>query len=304
MPKFISWATLEGAARNIALAACCLVMLGRIQPLDAAELETIKPGTLVVAFNGDMPGTSWENDKLIGVDGEIVQWIADELHLKIEPAVMEFSAEIGSVQTKRADIMLGMVSWRPQRAEVLNMSDPLYYAQALFVQKKGQNWSHIKDLEGKSVASIQGFGQAKELREMKGVDLHLYDTSDAAIRDLLAGRVHVLFADPPLIAYALKRNTDWDIHAVPSSPEYDAKYPTLSGTKYEVVIGMSKDAPNLTEAFNRKIREAWATCRIHKAAEKYGLDGAAWFDPGDRDPRAGVDRSKDWQPPILNSACK
>src|SRR5260221_2818557 len=52
MPKFISWATLEGAARNIALAACCLVMLGRGPTPDAAELETIKPGTLVVAFNG------------------------------------------------------------------------------------------------------------------------------------------------------------------------------------------------------------------------------------------------------------
>src|SRR5260221_1580148 len=66
MPKFISWATLEGAARNIALAACCLVMLGRGQPLDPAERATIKAGTPVGAVNWEKPGPSWENDKLIG----------------------------------------------------------------------------------------------------------------------------------------------------------------------------------------------------------------------------------------------
>jgi len=273
-------------------------------PLQAAGLETIKPGTLVVAFNGDMPGTSWENGKLIGVDGELLQWIADELKLKIEPATMEFSAEIGSIQTRRADVMIGMVSWRPQRAEVLLLTDPIYYAQALYVQKKGQNWSHIKDLDGKVVASIQGFGQAQELKTLQNIELKLYDTSDAALRDLLAGRAQVLFADPPLIAYALQKNPSWDIHAVPATPEFDEKRPVVSGMKYQIVLGLSKDAPELTKAVNQKIAEAWATCRTPKIAAKYGLGDKSWFVPGDKDPRAGVDRSKDWRQPALGDGCK
>jgi len=272
--------------------------------LYAAALETIKPGTLVVAFNGDMPGTSWENGKLVGVDGELVQWIADELKLKVEPATMEFSAEIGSIQTRRADVMVGMVSWRPQRAEVLLLTDPIYYAQALYVQKKGQNWSHIKDLDGKVVASIQGFGQAQELKTLPNIELKLYDTSDAALRDLLAGRAQVLFADPPLIAYALQKNPSWDIHAVPASAEFDEKRPVVSGMKYQIVLGLSKDAPELTKAVNQKIAEAWATCRTQKIAAKYGLGDKSWFVPGDKDPRAGVDRPKDWRQPALGAGCE
>jgi ABC-type amino acid transport substrate-binding protein len=270
----------------------------------ANTLETIKPGTLIAAFNGDMPGSGWENGKLIGIDGELVQWIADELKLKIEPAIMEFSAEIGSIQTRRADVMLGMVSWRPQRAEVLLLTDPIYYARALYVQKKGQNWSRISDLEGKIVASIQGFGQAQELKNLKNIELKLYDTSDAAVRDLLAGRAQVLFADPPLIAYTIKKNPTWDIDAVPAAAEFNEKLPVVSGMQYQIVLGLSKDAPELVKAFNQKIAEAWATCRIQKIAEKYGLGDASWFAPGQTTPRAGVDRPKDWQQQKLGAACK
>jgi len=223
---------------------------------------------------------------------------------KIEPATMEFSAEIGSIQTRRADVMLGMVSWRPQRAEVLLLTDPIYYAQALYVQKKGQNWSRVKDLDGKVVASIQGFGQAQELKGLKNIELKLYDTSDAALRDLLAGRAQVLFADPPLIAYALQKNPGWDIHAVPASPDFDEKLPVVSGMKYQIVLGLSKEAPELTKAVNQKIAEAWATCRTQKIAAKYGLGDKSWFAPGDKDPRAGVDRSKDWRQPALGEGCK
>jgi len=287
----------------MAVAAILQLSLASVS-LQAAGLETIKPGTLVVAFNGDMPGTSWENGKLIGVDGELLQWIADELKLKIEPATMEFSAEIGSIQTRRADVMLGMVSWRPQRAEVLLLTDPIYYAQALYVQKKGQNWSRVKDLDGKVVASIQGFGQAQELKGLKNIELKLYDTSDAALRDLLAGRAQVLFADPPLIAYALQKNPGWDIHAVPASPDFDEKLPVVSGMKYQIVLGLSKEAPELTKAVNQKIAEAWATCRTQKIAAKYGLGDKSWFVPGNKDPRAGVDRPKDWRLPALGEGCK
>jgi ABC-type amino acid transport substrate-binding protein len=270
----------------------------------AAPLETIKPNTLIVAFNGDMPGTSWEAGKLVGIDGEILQWVADELHLKIEPALMEFSAEIGSVQTRRADIFVGMVSWRSQRAEILTLTDPIYYAQAMFVQKKDHNWNTIKDLEGKIVASIQGFGQAREVKEVKGTDLKLYDTTDAAIRDLLAGRVQVLFADPPLVTYALKQNPGWPLHAVPAKREPDPRYPLLSGGKYEIVMGLSKEAPALAAAINQKIDQAWTDCMINKIAAKYGLSDATWFEPAEQDTRVGVDRPTGWQPPRAAAVCK
>jgi len=268
----------------------------------AAELELIEPGVLNVAFNGDMPGTGWQDGHLIGLDGELMQWIANQLGLKVKPNLMEWAGEIQSVKTRRVDIMHGMMGWNDQRIKVINISDPIYYGGANITQKKSTNWSSIKELEGRTIATIQGFGWIDQLKAIKGAKLRLYDTSDAAIRDLLAGRIEALFADPPLIQYAISKNPDWDIHAVPIKQAFDKKYSLLTG-KYNVVFGLSKEVPNLLAAVNQKIAEIWATCLNQKIAKKYGLGDPSWFDPGSLNLRAGVDRPKDWKQPTLPASC-
>ena len=45
----------------------------------ATAFELAEEGTLTVAFTGDMPGSGWQDGKLIGYDGEIMQKIADKL---------------------------------------------------------------------------------------------------------------------------------------------------------------------------------------------------------------------------------
>jgi polar amino acid transport system substrate-binding protein len=272
----------------------------------AAELELIKPGTLIVAFNGDMPGTGWQDGRLIGLDGELMHWMADKMGLKVEPALMEWSAEIASVKARRVDIMHGMMGWNDSRIKVINISDPIYYGGANITQKKGQNWNSIKDLEGKRVATITGFGWIDEIKSIPGLKLSLYDTSDAAIRDLLAGRIQALFADPPLVQYAISKNPQWNLHALPIKEKDDPKWPLLS-SKYNVVFGLSQEAPELLKAVNEKIAEMWATCQNRKVAEKYGLGDESWFTPG-KNLRVGegpdFDRPIGWQQPVSPAACK
>ena len=285
-------------------AAAIAALIGGSQagPLKAAEFELVEGGKMIVAFNGDMPGTGSQDGRLIGLDGELMQWVVEALGLKVEPALMEWAAEIASVKARRVDIMHGMMGWNDQRIKVINISDPIYYGGANITQKKSSNYRTVKDLEGKTIATIQGFGWIDQLKQIEGSELKLYDTSDAAIRDLLAGRIEALFADPPLIQYAISKNPDWDIHAVPVQQDFDEKYSLLTG-KYNVVFGLSKEAPNLLRAVNDKIAEIWATCRNLEVAKKYGLGDKSWFDPGSLNLRAGIDRPKDWKQPTLPANC-
>jgi polar amino acid transport system substrate-binding protein len=199
--------------------------------------------------------------------------------------------------------MHGMMGWNDQRIKVINISDPIYYGGANITQKKSTNWKTIKDLEGRKIATIQGFGWIDQLKAIKGADLKLYDTSDAAIRDLLAGRIEALFADPPLIQYAISKNPDWDIHAVAIAQSFDEKYSLLTG-KYNVVFGLSQESPNLLKAVNEQIAAIWANCKNVEVAKKYGLGAPSWFEPGSLNLRAGVDRPKDWKQPTLPPNCK
>ncbi len=283
-------------------ASMLLAVAGFSNAATAAELELIEANTLVVAFNGDMPGTGWQDRRLIGIDGELMHMIADSLGLKVKPALMEWAGEIASVKANRVDIMHGMMGWNDQRIKVINISDPIYYGGANITQKKSTNWQTIKELEGKTLATIQGFGWIDQLKQIKGAELKLYDTSDAAIRDLLAGRIEALFADPPLVQFAISRNPDWDIHSLPIVQDFDAKYALLTG-KYNVVFGLNMDAPELLAAVNAEIAKIWATCANLEVAKKYGLGNKSWFDPGPLNLRAGVDRPANWKQPRLPDSC-
>jgi ABC-type amino acid transport substrate-binding protein len=267
--------------------------------IECENPELIKPGTLVVAYNGDMPGTGTKDGKLIGIDGEIMNWVAEQLGLTVEPSLMEWAAEIESVKARRVDIMHGMMGWTKPRTEVITITDPIYYAGALMTQKKGRGINTLDQIKDVNLATIQGFGWIPELKAVNP-NLQLYDTSDAAIRDVVAGRIDVLFADPPLIQWVQTQNPDWDLESLPVDAAYDPEKPSITG-KYQVVFGMSKEAPNLEKCINQAIADLWEQCVNLTTASTYGFSDKFWFTPPNENPRIGVDRDQSWKYPELGS---
>lgn len=130
--------SLKGALLGAVAAVAALAASGAAQAAGSCEgAELIKPGKLVVAYAGEMPGTGSKDGKLIGIDGEIMNFVADKLGLEVEPQLMEWAAEIESVKARRVDIMHGMMGWTKARTEVIDITDPIYYAGALISQKAG-----------------------------------------------------------------------------------------------------------------------------------------------------------------------
>ena len=261
--------------------------------------ELITPGKLTIAYNGDMPGTGTQDGKLVGIDGEIMSRVAEKLGLTVEPKLMEWAAEIESVKARRVDVMHGMMGWNEPRSKVIRISDPIYYAGPLLTQKKGRGITKLEQLKALRVATVQGFGWVTELQTINP-DLKLYDTSDAMIRDLAAGRVDVVLADPPLIQYIATKQPDLNIESIPVTDPYDPKLPTITG-KYQVVVGLFKDAPHLEACVNEAIADMWKSCQNLKIAASYGFSDKYWFSPPNANPRAGIDRAKDWAYPQLGS---
>jgi len=261
----------------------------------AQSLETVEKGSFTIAFTGDMPGTGYQDGVMVGYDGEILQRVADTLKLKVKPALMEWSGTIASVQSKRVDVMAGTMGWTEQRSKIMTLSDPIHYFKNGITQTEKNNWSKLKDLEGKKVGTITGFSFIPELRKISGLQLALYDTSDAAVRDLLAGRIDAVIGDPPVMQYAISRNPQWHIKFnafTDASPDF----PLLTGLG-QVVFGFNKESPELVKAVNAEIAKLWQTCELRKIGKTYGLVQDVWFVPVGQNPRAGVDRPADWKLP-------
>jgi polar amino acid transport system substrate-binding protein len=242
--------------------------------------------------------TGIKDGKLIGTDGELMVLIADRLGLEVVPHMMEWSAEIQSTKQGKVDIMHGAMGWIEARSQIMLLTDPIYYFGTLLAQKKDTNWSTFEDMKGRSVATVSGFTLVPELKEVEGIgEVKLYDTTDGALRDLIAGRVDMAILDPPLMQLAIQENPDWNLHQVPLQPEPD-KYPIMSQV-YNVIFGINPEEKELHDAFNQEIAKIWADCTNVQVMGKYGLGDKSWFTPPPQGEnlRNGVDRPKDWVAP-------
>jgi polar amino acid transport system substrate-binding protein len=212
--------------------------------------------------------------------------------------MMEWSAEIQSTKQGKVDIMHGAMGWIAARSEIMLLTDPIYYFGTLLAQKEDTNWSTFEDMKGRSVATVSGFTLVPELKSVEGIgEVKLYDTTDGALRDLIAGRVDMAILDPPLMQLAIQQNPDWKLHQVPLQPEAD-KYPIMSQV-YNVIFGIDPEEKELHDAFNEQIAKIWADCTNVKVMAKYGLGDRSWFTPPPQGEnlRNGVDRPKDWVAP-------
>ncbi|MFY7835870.1 MAG: ABC transporter substrate-binding protein [Novosphingobium sp.] len=264
----------------------------------AQDVTTIQKGKLTVAFTGDMPGSGWRDGKMIGYDGEIMQLIADKLGLPITPALMEWSGTIASVQAGRVDAMLGTMGWTEQRTKIMTLTEPVHYFKNGIMQSKKTNWDKLADLKNKKVGTITGFSFIPELRKIEGLQLGLYDTSDAAVRDLVAGRIEAVIGDPPVIGYAISQNPDWNMQFL-AFTDQNKDFPLLTGLG-QVVFGLNKDNAKLADAMNAVIKEMWATCKMKEIGARYGLVADVWYKPVGENFRAGKDRPADYKLPSCN----
>ena len=265
----------------------------------AGSPQTGTPGVLKVAFNGDMPMTGQDaNGNLIGTDGSLMVLIAENLGLKVEPHLMEWSAEIQSTKQGKTDIMHGAMGWIESRTKIMLLTDPIYYFGTAATMKKGNNWTTFADMKGRCVSTVSGFTLVPELKTVEGSgEVTLYDTSDGSLRDLIAGRCDMALLDPPLIQLAINENPDWNLQQLAIEPEPD-KYPIMS-QKYNVIFGINKELKELHDAVNEQIAKIWADCLNVKSMAKFGLSDKSWFDPpaSEVNIRIAVDRPNDWNAP-------
>ncbi|WP_421696268.1 substrate-binding periplasmic protein [Aestuariivirga sp.] len=268
----------------------------------AAGVETLVPGKLTVGMLGDMPMTSVKDGQLIGTDGDLAVQIAKSLGLEVATKSMEWNALIQATKQGQVDVLIGSVGWTEDRAKVMLLSDPIYYFGTLLIQKTDTNWNSFADMKGRTVGTVSGFTLVPELKTVEGIgEVKLYDTQDAVMRDIVAGRLDIGILDPALVEYAIKQHPDWGIHQVAVEPMPD-KYPIMS-KKYYSIFATPMERKGLADAINAEIGKIWANCDNVKSMAAYGLASKAWFDPPADNYRAGIDRPKDWKAPTAADSC-
>jgi polar amino acid transport system substrate-binding protein len=276
------------------LAAAPLLGLSRPAWAQKTDFKTVNPGVITVAMNGDMPMTSVRDGKLIGTDGEMINAIATKIGMRTEPLLMEWSATIEAIRSGRADVMLGNMGWTATRAQVLLITDPVYYPGKFALMKQDKPFTDgisITAMKGYSLGTVTGFTVVPEMKKVPGVtEVKLYDTTDACVRDVVAGRLDFAFLDAPAVAYLILQNATWGLKQVPIT--FDPAFPVMT-TKQRTVFGMNGQNTELFDAVNDGIHWLWKTKQNAALMAKYGVTSPTYFEPPEANPRIGVDRTAD-----------
>lgn len=292
------------ALLSLGLAACSSSD-GDAKSSNSPDLGTISPGVIKVAIQPYAPYTSMEGTSIVGLDADILTTAADKLGLKVEPVVTDFAGMLASVQSRRVDVTIGGVAWSADRQKQGLFTDPPYYSPPAMAVRSGKTYSTVKDLEGVSMGTVEGYVWVKSISEVPGAKSHVYPDAPSVFNDLASGRIDVAFLDPLIIIAAQKANPALKISTqyltpptaaeVTAHPAYSYFQPYMTG------FYLPPQETKLQQALDAQIAAMYADGQLSSLVTKYGGDASQFLKPSTEmaKQRQAVDRAATWKPPSI-----
>ncbi len=130
-----------------------LVACGTKNTGDSDKKEKLIVGTEA----GFAPYEYMEGDKVVGIDMDIAQAIADSLDMELEIKNMDFDGALLEVQQGKVDFVAAGVSIDEERAKVMDFSDEYVESiEVVVVNKNNPTVSSVDDLNDKVIGVQQG----------------------------------------------------------------------------------------------------------------------------------------------------
>ena len=196
-------------AMTMVLALCACSNGGSGSGSDA-KFKTIEDGKLLMVTNAAFPPYEMTDDagKIIGIDPEIAQAIADKLGLELVIDNIDFDAALISVQENRSDVMLAGLSYREDRDLVMDFTDSYATGYQVIIVKKGDTTIagtnedlQLIDADGNVLEDVQIGVQRGTTGEIYCQDAHgadhvtSLDNGSLAVQALLNGQVDCVVID-------------------------------------------------------------------------------------------------------------
>lgn len=110
------------------------------QPYESPEGMEYPNGKLIMATNAEFePYEYRENGKIVGIDAEMAQAIADKLGMELEIQDMQFDSIITAVQSGKADIGVAGMTITEDRLKNISFSDPYTTATQVIIVRNGKS---------------------------------------------------------------------------------------------------------------------------------------------------------------------
>ncbi len=224
----------------------------------SAAAESKDDNTLVMATNAAFPPYEYyEGDKIVGIDADIAQAIADKLGMELKIDDMDFNSIITAVQTGKADIALAGMTVTEDRLKNVNFTDSYATGVQVIIVKEDSAIATPDDLEGKKIGVQEGTTGHIYCSDDYGEDnVIAYTTGANAIEALKTGKVDCVVIDNEPAKEFVAANTGLKI--------LDTEYVTED---YAIAVG--KDNDELLDKVDKALNELKEDGTVQQIVNKY-----------------------------------
>ena len=246
-------AIILSAALVVALAAC-----GSSKDSDSNK-SSCKAGTLTMGTNASFPPYEYvdDNGKIVGIDAEIAQAIADKLGMKLEIKDMEFESLVPAVKAKSIDLALAGMTVNEERKQSVNFSDSYSTGVQVVIVKENSEIKTVDDLKGKKIGVQAGTTSDTYCSEDFGEEnVKQFSNGSLAVAALANGQVDCVVIDNEPAKNYVAANSGLKI--------LDTEYVTE-----DYAIAISKDNDELLKKVNNALKELKEDGTVDKIVGKY-----------------------------------
>lgn len=226
------------------------------RPLEGQHLRyainaTFPPFESVQLVNG--------KTNFIGMDLELVDYLAEQLGFTYEITDMAFAGLVGAIQSDRADFVCSGISPTAERLKNVDFSVSYFYPGIATVSRKDMPLTTLEELKGKKI--VVGFGTTYEMwanDNIEDAEVLAIDGTPAVIQELLNKRGDAAILDANQAAEFVKQNPDLQFDVL----EYD------KSRENSFAIAFQKDS-ELTEIFNDELNKMLENGEMDKLIIKW-----------------------------------
>ena len=194
MKKFLKIASIVLVIAMVACFAAC----GK-EPVTDNDGTTAPEGkkVLTMATNAEFPPYEYvEGDKIVGIDAEIAQLIADKLGMELEIVDIAFDSIIPGVQSKKYDMGMAGLTVNDERLEKVNFSTSYATGVQVVIVKEGSDIKTLDDITGKKIGvQTSTTGDIYATGDYGEDAITRYDNGAVAVQALLADKVDCVIID-------------------------------------------------------------------------------------------------------------
>jgi polar amino acid transport system substrate-binding protein len=185
-------------------------------------MKVMKRGTLVVGVKADYKpwGFRDSSGKLVGMEIDMAQDVADALGVKLELIPVQSSNRMQFLEQGKIDLMIATMSDKANRRKVVGIPQPNYYTSGTNVLAKKGMVSSWADLKGKPVCGKQGAFYNKQVSKKYGAKIIAFVGNAEAKQALRDGKCVAWVYDDSSIMADLASG-QYDDYEMPMATEDD-----------------------------------------------------------------------------------